>query len=107
MPTASKPCPECRMTFRPVRRDQVYCTKACRQRAYRDRKVTGSVTDGDGPGTGPALQGSAPASAGPGVGVTAGTLSPKRLRMYGLGAALVLVAMAATAVYLVWSFLGL
>jgi hypothetical protein len=35
----AKPCTECGNTFEPVRADSVYCSQACRQRAYRHRAV--------------------------------------------------------------------
>jgi uncharacterized OB-fold protein len=39
-PVLARPCKGCGKTFTPKRSDAVYCSNACRQRAYRQ-----SVTD--------------------------------------------------------------
>lgn len=109
MSLASKPCPVCEMAYQPSRRNQVYCSHSCKQQAYRDRKVAGSVAGGEGPGPVSNMASMAGVTSGPTAGaaghVTAVPLSPKRLKVYALVAALVLVAVAAAAVYMVWSLL--
>jgi hypothetical protein len=44
MDCARKTCRVCRRGFEPTRRDAVYCTAACRQLAYRERKTASTVT---------------------------------------------------------------
>jgi hypothetical protein len=38
-PTVSKTCPECEFTFSTVQPSAVFCSNACRQRAYNKRRT--------------------------------------------------------------------
>lgn len=43
-PDRLKPCPSCGVWFHPLRKSAVYCSNACRQKAFRDQGLAYLLT---------------------------------------------------------------